>query len=139
MGPGHCEENEGKKGADAAIENGWAHLDEGLPDSFIAATGASDVIGLRHEGVRDVNAIVDAETDGDDDEDAADRVDRHAPEVHEAADVDDAHDDHEEDENRIGDAGEEGQGDDEHAEDGEAEVPVQLEGDDLISFPDGVT
>ncbi len=42
----------------------------------------------------DVDAVVDAEADGDDDDDAADGVDGDAPEVHEAANVNHGHDDH---------------------------------------------
>ena len=82
--------------------------------------------------------VVHAQADGDDQVDAWDGVNGQAPEVHESSHVDQTQDHTDQDEEAADKVAEEEEGGDEDADESEANVPVQLLGDDLISLPGGV-
>ena len=91
-----------------------------------------------HKSETNVDRIVDAETDGEDNVDTGDDVDGDVPEVEEADDVREGDDDDEDDVDADADVGEKEEGDDGDGGDGEADVSPKFKPDDLVSLPSRV-
>jgi len=85
--------------------------------------------------VSNVDCIIDTETNSKNNVDSREDIDGDAPEVEEADDVHEGGDDHHEDQDDHEDVAEKKHCDDGHTEDGEQQVPHQLEPYDLIRLP----
>ena len=86
----------------------------------------------------DVDTVVNAQADGKDNVDAGDDVDGDVPEVKETDDVGETEGNHEDDHEADLEVTEEEEGDEDHAGDGEAEVPPELSTNDDVCLPHGV-
>ena len=82
--------------------------------------------------------VVNTEPDGDDDVAGADHVYGDVPGGHEATQVHQAEGHRDQDIDRAQDISQEDQGGQEHAGQGDAEVPDQLPRDHLVCFPVGI-
>ena len=95
----------------------------------------SDLYAFEVQPMGNMARVVDTESDRKDDIDAGDDVNGDAPEVEEANNIYEGSDDHDEGEEDHENVAEEEGGDDGHTEDGQQEVPHQLEAYDLIRLP----
>ena len=91
-----------------------------------------------HEGKPNVDRIVNTKTDGKDDIDTGYNVDGDVPEVEEAHDVCEGDDDNADDVDADADVGKEQEGDNSDSSHGKTNVPPELKTNDFVGFPGSV-
>ena len=129
VGGGGPAENESQEGGETSIEDCRTDLLQAR-DGPLQPTAAA-----HYEAVPDMNAVVHAETNRDDDVDAGHDIDGDVPEVEVAHDVNQGDGDHQHNHEADLDVGQEEKGDDEDAAETKADISPELVVDDGVRLP----
>ena len=129
---GAAQEDQGEEGGDSPIHDGGSNVDHSSHSSLpLIAPG-------QQEGMADVDAVVDAQPNGEDNVDAGDDINGDAPEVKKANNVSECEDNGEDNQETDLDVGEEQEDHSSNAGQGQEDVPPQLMSNDLIRLPSSI-